>query len=35
MLEQMQNLKNSVSKSYDSQIDVTKSLENQININIE
>lgn len=35
MLEQMQNLKNSVSKSYDSQIDITKSLENQININIE
>lgn len=34
MLQQMQDLKNSVSKSYDSQIEVTKSLENQININL-
>jgi hypothetical protein len=34
MLLQMQNLKNAVSKTYDSQIDVTKSLENQININL-
>ena len=34
MLLQMQSLKNAVSKSYDSQIDITKSLENQININL-
>lgn len=34
MLQEMQELKNAVSKSFDSQIDVTKSLENQININL-
>ncbi len=35
MIEQINNLKNAVNKSFDSQIDVTKSLENQININLE
>lgn len=34
MLQEMQELKNAVGKSFDSQIDVTKSLENQININL-
>ncbi len=34
MILQMQELKDSVSKSYDSQIDITRSLENQININL-
>lgn len=35
MLFQMQNLKNSVSNSFDSQIEVTKSLKNQANINLD
>ncbi len=34
MILQMQELKDSISKSYDSQIDITRSLENQININL-